>query len=88
MFRVENVLFMSFRRIQTLAFKTMASQLLSTSKHLLTVNTEQANVISGSAGISIIRLQTFVHAKRTTHFVFRRLKQTHMIQITLQYQLD
>ena len=48
MFRVENVLFMSFRRLQKLQklpIKTMTNQLLSTSKHMLTVNMEQANIL-------------------------------------------
>ena len=45
MFRVENVLIMSFRRIQKLPIKTMVNQLLSTSKHMLTVNMEQANIL-------------------------------------------
>ena len=47
MFRVENLLFMSLRRIQILLIKTMANRLLSTSKHVLTVNMEQANILIG-----------------------------------------
>ena len=33
MLRAENVLFLSFRRIENLPNKTMSNQLLSTSKH-------------------------------------------------------
>ena len=76
MFRVENVLFMSCRRIQNLPIKTMTNHLLSTSKHMLTVNVEQV-------GISIIQSESFVHATRTTPFGFRRLKQTNTIQNNL-----
>ena len=47
MFRIKNVLFMSFRIIQKLPIKTIANQLLSTSKHMLTVSLYQANILNG-----------------------------------------
>ena len=88
MLRVENVLFMSFRRIQILLIQTKANQLLSASKHVLTVNMEEANKLGGSVGISIILSQSFVHATRTTPSGFRRLMQANLIQITLQYEFE
>ena len=79
MFRVENLLFMSLRRIQMILIKTMTNRLSSTTKHVLTVNMEQANILGWSVGINIILSQSFVHATRTTLSGFRRLMQTNMI---------